>query len=108
MTAKPVIPRDEARRDVEAAIDFYATEAGEAIALRFIDAVEAAYEAIRRHPATGSPRYGHELGLPGLRSQLLKGYPYLIFYVERDSHVDVWRVLHAQRDIPAWLQESQD
>jgi len=107
MTAKPVIPRQAAHRDVEIAVDFYATEAGEAVALRFVDAVETAYGAISRHPATGSPRYGHELNLPGLRSRLLNGYPFLIFYIERDSFVDVWRVLHAQRDIPAWLQESQ-
>jgi toxin ParE1/3/4 len=106
MTAKPVIPREQARRDVEAAVDFYATEAGEAVALRFVDAVEAASRAISHHPASGSPRYGHELDLPGLRSRLVKGYPYLIFYAERDTHVDVWRVLHAQRDIPAWLQET--
>lgn len=108
MTTKPVIPREQARRDVEAAIDFYATEVGEAVALRLIDAVETAYGAISRHPATGSPRYAHELDLPGLRSRLLKGFPYLIFCIERASHVDVWRVLSAQRDIPAWLQEPQD
>ncbi len=107
MTAKPVVPREEALRDVEAAVDFYAAEAGAAVALRLIDAVETAYGAISRHPATGSPRYGHELDLPGLRSWLLKGYPYLVFYIERDSHIDVWRVLHAQQDIPAWLQATQ-
>jgi len=107
MTAQPIIPREAAHRDVEGAIDFYATEAGEAVALRFIDALEAAYGMISRNPAIGSPRHGHELDLPGLRSWLLKGYPYLIFYIERESHVDVWRVLHAQRDIPTWLQESQ-
>jgi toxin ParE1/3/4 len=101
MTAKPVVPREQACRDIEAAVDFYAMEAGEAVALRFIDAIEAAYRAIGRHPAAGSPRYGQELDLPGVRRRLLKGYPYLIFYVERDGHVDVWRVLHAQRDIPA-------
>jgi len=106
MTAKPVIPREAARRDVEAAIDYYATEAGGAVALRFINALESAYRAIGRHPATGSPRYGLALGLPGLRGRLLKGYPYLIFYIERDSHVEVWRVLHAQRDIPSWLHET--
>ncbi|MGZ6018219.1 MAG: type II toxin-antitoxin system RelE/ParE family toxin [Phenylobacterium sp.] len=106
MTAKPIIPREQARRDVEDAIDFYAAEAGQAVALRFIDAFEATIAAIGRHPAAGSPRYGHELGLPGLRSQLVKGFPYLIFYAERGAHVDVWRVLHAQRHIPAWLQEA--
>lgn len=30
-------------------------------------------------------------------------YPYLVFYVAGDDHVDVWRVLHAERDIPEWL-----
>jgi plasmid stabilization system protein ParE len=24
-------------------------------------------------------------------------YPYLVFTVEQDEHVDVWRVLHAER-----------
>jgi toxin ParE1/3/4 len=28
-----------------------------------------------------------------------------VFYVERHDHIDVWRVLHGQRDIPAWMQE---
>ena len=46
-------------------------------------------------------RYAHELDLPGLRCCLMKRYPYLLFYVERDDCMDVWRVLHSQRDIPA-------
>ena len=105
MSAKPVVPREQARRDVEAAVEFYANEAGASVALRFVDAVERAYRAIGRDPATGSPRYGHALDLPGLRSRMLTRYPYLIFYIEREDHVDVWRVLHARRDIPAQLQE---
>jgi toxin ParE1/3/4 len=31
----------------------------------------------------------------------------LIFYVEKDDHVDVWRVLHGQRDIPASMREAE-
>lgn len=50
----------------------------------------------------------HDLNLPGLRAWPLTRYPYLVFYVERSDHVDVWRVLHAQRDIPAWMQEPGD
>ena len=61
----------------------------------FIDALERAYAHISR--------YAHELNLPGLRSWKLTRYPYLIFYVEFENSVDVWRVLHGQRDIPAWL-----
>lgn len=104
MTGKPVVLRDVARRDIEVCVAFYAGEAGEAVALRFVDALENLLRAIASHPATGSPQYGYELDLPGLRSRLLRRFPYLVFYVDREGHVDVWRVLHAQRDIPAWLQ----
>lgn len=105
MKAKPVVPREQAHRDVEDAIAHYLAEGAETAALGFIDALEDAYRHIGRHPATGSPRYAHALNLPGLRSWLLTRYPYLVFYVERSDHVDVWRVLHGQRDIPAWMQE---
>jgi toxin ParE1/3/4 len=106
MTPKPVVPREQARRDVEDAIAYYLDEDAVSAASGLVDALEAAYAHIARHPATGSPRYAHELGLPGLRSWPLTRYPYLIFYVEQPEFVDVWRVLHDQRDIPAWMQEA--
>ena len=105
MTAKPVIPRQKARADIDAALDFYVREAGPAVGLRIIDALESAFDSISRRPATGSPRYAHDLDLPGLRCRPLKRYPFLVFYLERADHIDVWRVLHAHRDIPSWLQE---
>lgn len=107
MKAKPVIPRVLACRDVDEAIGFYLDEGADESALGFVDALEQAYTHISRHPGTGSPRYAHELNLPGLRSWPLTHYPYLVFYVERTDRIDVWRVLHGQRDIPAWMQESE-
>ncbi|WP_083782918.1 type II toxin-antitoxin system RelE/ParE family toxin [Aromatoleum aromaticum] len=74
-------------------------EGAASVALDFIDALEQAYTHIGRHPSTGSPRYAHELHLPGLRAWALSPYPYLVFYVERPDHIGVWRVLHGQRDI---------
>lgn len=103
MKPKPVIPRELANRDVDEAIGHYLSEGARQAALGFIEALEQGYAHIGRHPAAGSPRYAHELDLPGLRSWPLKRYPYLVFYIERGDHVDVWRVLHGQRDIPAWL-----
>jgi toxin ParE1/3/4 len=102
---KPVIPREQAKRDVDEALVYYLSEGAEAAALGFIDALEQAWVHISRHPATGSPHYAHELILPGLRSWPLTRYPYLVFYVERPDHIDVWRVLHGRRDIPAWMDE---
>jgi toxin ParE1/3/4 len=107
VSAKPVVSREQAGRDIEDAIDHYAREAGEKVALGFIDAIETAFRAIARNPAIGSPCYAHELDLPGLRVRSPKRYPYLVFYVERDDAIDVWRVLHAHRDIAAWMGEPQ-
>ncbi len=105
MTRKPVVLRERANRDAEEAADYYLREAGESTALRFVDALEHACAQVAIHPAAGSSRYAHELSLPGLRVWSLKRYPYLLFYVERGDHVDVWRVLHAERDVPSWLRD---
>ncbi|MCX7166708.1 MAG: type II toxin-antitoxin system RelE/ParE family toxin [Rhodocyclales bacterium] len=105
MKSKPVIPRELANRDVDEAIAYYLSEGADQAALSFIDALERAYTHIGRHPASGSPRYAHGLNLPGLRFWPLSRFPHLVFYIEHTDHVDVWRVLHGKRDIPAWMHE---
>jgi len=107
MKAKPVVLREQAHQDIEDAVAYYLGEDAETAASGFIDALEKACTHIGSHPATGSPRYAHELNLPGLRSWPLTRYPYLIFYVERADHIDIWRVLHGHRNIPAWMQEPE-
>jgi len=102
---RPLIRRARADADIAEAIDRYLTEST-TVALHFIDALETAYEHIRRAAATGSPRHAHELNLPGLRFWRCKRYPYLVFYVELSDRIEVWRVLHARRDIPHWLQDG--
>ena len=106
MKAKAVIPRDQANRDVDDAMTYYLGEGAPKAAAGFVDELEKAYAYIGRHPATGSPRYAHELNLPSLRAWPLTRYPYLVFYVEHPDHISVWRVLHGQRDIPVWMQIS--
>jgi toxin ParE1/3/4 len=103
---KPVIPRALATHDVEQAIDYHLVEGGAQVALGFVDALEKAHTHIGRFSATGSSRYANDCNLPGLCCWTLSRYPYLIFYVERIDHIDVWRVLHGQRDIPLMLQEQ--
>ena len=106
MTPRPVVLRGRARHDIDEAIDHYSTVATAAAALAFTGALEEAFRQMADHPASDSPRYGDELALPGLRSRVVKGFPYLVFYVEREADIDVWRVSHAARDIPAWLRDS--
>ena len=105
MKSKPVRPRQLAIEDVEAAVDWYLTEAGAQAAAGFVDELEAAFAHIGRHPGSGSPRYAHELDIAGLRSWPMTRYPYLLFYFEQAQHIEVWRVLHGNRDLPAWLSK---
>jgi toxin ParE1/3/4 len=106
--SKPVIPRELALRDVDEAVACYLDEGAPSAALGLIDALKKACTHISRHPATGSARYAQELNLPGLRFWPLTRYPHGVLYVEKADLIDVWRVLHGQRDIPAWLQTEPD
>lgn len=101
-----VIRRGIARADIEEAAAYYLDAAGLAVAERFICGVEAALSRASTHPAAGPARYAGPLNRPGLRFWPIKGYPYLLFYLDRGEWLDVWRVLHAERDIPAWLGEE--
>ena len=105
---KPIVPRELANHDINEIVTYYLSESAEQAAYGFIDALEEAYAHIGRHPATGSPRYAHELNLPGLRFWPLTRYPHLVFYVERPDHIDVWRVLHGKQDIPVWMTQTDD
>ncbi|MBY5761501.1 type II toxin-antitoxin system RelE/ParE family toxin [Rhizobium leguminosarum] len=107
MIAKSIVPRESARGDIENAVDYYAREAGAQVAISFVDALQSTFGLIAKHPSSGSSRYAYELGLPDLRSMSLKAFPYIVFYLEQADYVDVWRILHAKRDIPAWLQDPE-
>jgi toxin ParE1/3/4 len=106
VSAKPFVRLQTARQDELDAVAYYAREAGLDVALRVTDALRETYRKIADRPGTGSPRYADLLRIEGLRSRKLGGFPYLVFYIERGDCIEVWRVLHAQRDIPAWLAEA--
>lgn len=108
MTIKPIIPRARANQDVERAIDYYLDEGAPQAASDLIDALQAAYRLLERRPGIGSPRYGHELDIPGLRGKALARFPYTVLYIERAGHIDVLRVLHQHRDIPELLRNLDD
>ncbi len=95
--------RAAAERDVEDAVAYYRDEAGSEIALDFIDSLEATITHLCDYPHIGSLRFAFELEIPDLRSWSVPRFPYLLFYVPEDNVIDIWRVLHAHRDIPTFL-----
>lgn len=102
---KPIVLLPRAERDIADATDNYRGEGGTALAEQWAQSLGAALRHVGAHSASGSPRYADVLAMPGLRFWRVRRFPYLIFYVDRASQVDVWRVLHAHRDIPAWLRD---
>lgn len=101
MAARLVRLRERAATDIDHAADYYRSEAGADVALRFIDAIERAVGQIARSPQSGSLRFAYELEIPDLRVRPIARFPYLLFYVTGEDVVDVWRVLHTKQDIPS-------
>ncbi len=101
MASRQVRLRSLAAVDIESAVAHYRSDAGDVIALEFVDALEQAIERIRRSPNIGSLRFAHEVGVPELRAWSVRRFPYLVFYVPSRDRTEVWRVLHHRRDIPA-------
>jgi toxin ParE1/3/4 len=104
VSGKPVRPREQANRDIEAIIEHCLDEGSEKVALRFVDELQKTFGRISTNYSMGSPCSAYELDLPDLRFQPTARYPYLMFYIERDDHIDVWRVLHGERDIPVEMR----
>jgi toxin ParE1/3/4 len=107
VTTRQVVPRELAQQDIDEAIAHYQAEGGAPLALRFIDALQQAFRRLGAHPSVGSLRYAYELGLEDLRAWPLRRFPFVVFYRVQPDHIDVWRVLNAQRDIPAWMQDPE-
>lgn len=95
--------RSIADADVLSAIEFYVENAPGCVDA-LIDELEKAFAHIKEYPASGSPRYAIELDIAELRAWKLKKFPFIIFYVDVNGQIEVWRVLHETRDIPSTFE----
>lgn len=107
MKNKPVVTRHQADDDIDKAFEYYLANAGSNAAIRFIDEFEKATSHLSRFPLIGSPTAGYALAIADLRQLPIRRFPYLIFYFDFEHAVEIWRVLHSQMDIPAWLQDDE-
>jgi toxin ParE1/3/4 len=90
--------------DIDAVADFYAL-VNHRIAKRWINAVQTVAGEVSRRPSFGSTIYAEQLGIEGLRHRQIPGFPYLLFYVERDDSIAIVRVLHERRDVTAEFED---
>ncbi len=101
---KPVRVLPEADRDADHAVAYRIESEALAAAHQLLLGLEAAFAGLGQPPKAGSPGYGHVL--PGLRFWILRLHPYLICPVKRPRFIDVLRVLHLARDLPAALRQA--
>ncbi|MBL0163658.1 MAG: type II toxin-antitoxin system RelE/ParE family toxin [Xanthomonadales bacterium] len=107
MIAKHVFLTKQARLDLRQTTDGYKKEGGTILTRRWVAAVEVALRHRSANAKTGSTRYSVALKLDRLRFWPIEGFPHLAFYVEHEERIDVGRVLHTKRDIPAWMGSAE-
>ena len=100
---KPAVLRPRAKQDLSDGAVYYTIDGGERLGQAFLDAAVAALESIQRMPGIGSPSLAMQSNIPGLRAWGVKGFPVRWFYFERDSSLDVVRLLGDRQDAGAIL-----
>jgi toxin ParE1/3/4 len=103
---KTVRIRPRADAEIDSLADYIAHDSFDA-AMRFLDAIQKTFDLIDEQSGIGPLLYAHLPMLEGLRVSLVSGFEnHLVFYIERLGYIDVLRVLHGARDIPAALKDG--
>lgn len=87
---------------------YYRSAGGASLAERFFDEAIAVIRQVEQMPGLGSPRAGELSGITGLRVIRIAGFPCGWFYLTRDDHVDVVRLLADAQDLPALLRDADE
>lgn len=108
MTPERVIHKTGlATADLTELADHFLAHAGPAVALRFLDNAERAFDQLVAMPRMGALLGLDELPYEDIRRWHITGFDRLmILYREVADGVEVIRVLHSARDVPAVLRAS--
>ncbi|HVC92065.1 MAG TPA: type II toxin-antitoxin system RelE/ParE family toxin [Pirellulales bacterium] len=103
---KQVLKKPEVWNDLLSLADFISHDSLSA-ASRFLDAAETAFAFLAEHSEIGTLCQFKSAETRGLRQWRVAGYEkHLIFYRPIDDGIEVIRVIHAARDIPAILDDT--
>ena len=102
---KQVVLSEAASQDLQVIIDYLLVEAGVEVATSFLTSWDKCRDHIARFPESGSPRLANRKKLRGVRVWPIPNFPHLAIYAVMAERVEIARVLHASRDIPARFRE---
>jgi toxin ParE1/3/4 len=103
---KSTILSAAAEADLLNAHAYYLEVASDKVADDFMQQADTARIHLQSFPGTGSNRYAQMSPHAHLRFWTLKLFPYAVFYIERDTVIDIVRVLHQASDIPFHLDAA--
>lgn len=97
----------QARRSIATIIDYLLIESSQAVALRFAEEVDEAFDYLTKWPNIGSPRRFRAARLVGIRSLSIRSFPnHRIYYRKIPSGIEIIDVVHAARDLPRALGDD--
>lgn len=100
-----LVIRPQADSDIDTAFD-YLKQDNPKVAIDFLNAVEHNFSLIKQNPKIGSCKYEGLFPVKGLRFFKTGKFPWLIFYFYNHPTIDIVRILHSTRDLPAALSTS--
>ena len=95
---RPVRLRPRARQDRRDEVRYYRDKAGPKVAARLVKALQRALVALEENPGIGSPVLGQTIGIDGLRTWSIDGFPLTFWYFERETFIDVARLVGQRQD----------
>jgi toxin ParE1/3/4 len=105
---RAIVVRPAADRDIDEQFVYLALEAGEQLALRFLESTQTCFERLLEMPELGAIRTFENPELEGLRMFPVAHFEaHLVFYRPTSRGIEVVRVLHGARDLKRLL-ESRD
>lgn len=109
MAVGPVRKSSRAKLDLMDCAAYLAERGSLRVALRFLECAEATFRTLAEHPGFGRVRQFGSPELAGLRSFRVQDFEsYLVFYLPRESCIEVVRVLHGAQDLEAIFETDGD
>ncbi len=98
MTTRRFFILEEADREIDEQVAYYAEKAGAALAERFYSSLKSTFASLAESPARGRFVGSKHSALAGIRVWLVHGFSVLVYYREVEDGIEVVHVLHGARD----------
>ena len=100
---KRVVLTRQARRELAAAARWYENEQ-EGLGAEFAEEIDAAIGRIAKKP-TASPLWRADRRY---RKGGVKRFPYIVFFVEHETHIRIVAIAHKRRSPGYWMAQGED